>query len=77
MYENLTEFEKELASFGNKVAIIAALEISNKIDEDKAYKQIKKLYKKLRKTHKSEKQERQHELRSQLLQEMEDDESSG
>lgn len=55
MYEDLTDFEKELAKFGDKVALIAGLEISNKMSPEDAYQEIKKLYKNLRKLRKKEK----------------------
>ena len=45
MYETLTEFERALARFGDKVALIAGLEISDKISPEEAYQQIKELYK--------------------------------
>jgi hypothetical protein len=56
-YETLTEFERALARFGDKVGLIAALEISNKISSEEAYQQIKFLYKELKKLHKQEKKQ--------------------
>ncbi len=53
-YDTLTEFERALARFGDKVDLIVGLEIGNKISADEAYKQIKEMMKdlkKLRKTH--------------------------
>jgi hypothetical protein len=55
MYENLTEFERALARFGDKVGLIAGLEISDKITQEEAYLQIKELYKELKSLRKSEK----------------------
>ena len=55
MYENLTEFEKALARFGDKVELIVGLELGDKITESEAYQEIKKLYKDLKKLHKKEK----------------------
>jgi len=55
MYEILTEFERALARFGDKVALIAGLEISNKISPEEAYQQIKDLYKELKSLRKVEK----------------------
>jgi hypothetical protein len=55
MYENLTEFERALARFGDKVGLIAGLEISGKITPEEAYLQIKDLYKELKVIRKSEK----------------------
>jgi len=54
MYEDLTQFERALANFGDKVALIAGLEITNKISPETAYKEIKKLYKGLKKLRKEE-----------------------
>jgi hypothetical protein len=55
MYETLTEFERALARFGDKVALIAGLELSNKISPEDAYQQIKELYKELKALRKVEK----------------------
>jgi len=55
MYEELTEFERALARFGDKVALIAGLEISDKITPENAYQEIKELYKELKKLRKVEK----------------------
>jgi len=55
MYETLTEFERALARFGDKVALIAGFEISNKISPEEAYQQIKDLYKELKSLRKVEK----------------------
>jgi hypothetical protein len=55
MYETLTEFERALARFGDKVALIAGLEISDKISPEEAYQQIKELYKELKTLRKTEK----------------------
>ena len=55
MYETLTEFERALARFGDKVALIAGLEISDKISPEEAYQQIKDLYKELKTLRKTEK----------------------
>lgn len=54
MYETLTEFERALARFGDKVALIAGLEVSDKISPEEAYQQIKTLYKELKKLRKQE-----------------------
>ena len=37
MYETLTEFERALARFGDKVGLIAGLEIADKISPEEAY----------------------------------------
>jgi hypothetical protein len=55
MYETLTEFERTLARFGDKVGLIAGLEISDKITPEEAYQQIKELYKELKSLRKKEK----------------------
>jgi predicted hydrocarbon binding protein len=54
MYETLTEFERALARFGDKVALIAGLEIADKMTPEDAYQEIKKLYKELKKLRKQE-----------------------
>ena len=51
-YESLTEFERALARFGDKVDLIVGLEIGNKITADEAYKQIKDMMKDLKKLRK-------------------------
>jgi hypothetical protein len=55
MYETLTEFERSLARFGDKVGLIASLEISGKMPPEEAYLQIKELYKELKALRKAEK----------------------
>lgn len=57
MYDNLTTFERALARFGDKVALIAGLEISDKISPEEAYQQIKGLYKELKTIRKVERRE--------------------
>jgi len=54
MYENLSEYERALARFGDKVGLIAGLEISDKISPEDAYQQIKELYKELKSLRKVE-----------------------
>lgn len=54
MYENLTAYERALARFGDKCALIAGLEIADKISPEDAYQQIKELYKELKKLRKKE-----------------------
>jgi hypothetical protein len=54
MYEELTAFERALARFGDKVALIAGLEIADKISPEDAYQQIKELYRELKKLRKKE-----------------------
>lgn len=55
MYEHLSEYERALARFGDKVALIAGLEISDKMSPEEAYQQIKSLYKELKTLRKVEK----------------------
>ena len=55
MYETLTEFERALARFGDKVGLIAGLEIADKISPEDAYQQIKDLYRELKSLRKREK----------------------
>lgn len=57
MYETLTEFERALARFGDKVGLIAGLEIADKMSPEDAYQQIKELYKELKQLRKKEKSE--------------------
>lgn len=55
MYETLTEFERALARFGDKCALIAGMEVADKISPEEAYQQIKEMYKELKKLRKAEK----------------------
>jgi hypothetical protein len=57
VYEELTTFERALARFGDKVGLIAGLEIADKITPEDAYQQIKVLYKELKSLRKKEKYE--------------------
>jgi hypothetical protein len=54
MYENLSEFERALARFGDKVGLIAGLEISEKISPEDAHQEIKALYRELKSLRKAE-----------------------
>ena len=54
MYENLSQYERALARFGDKCALIAGLEITNKITPEQAYQEIKELYRDLKKLLKKE-----------------------
>jgi hypothetical protein len=56
VYENLSEFERCLARFGDKVGLIAAMEVSDKITPEQAYQMIKEQYKELKALRKLEKQ---------------------
>jgi len=55
MYEDLTVFERALARFGDKVGLIAGLEVSDKITPEEAYQMIKEEYKELKQLRKVEK----------------------
>jgi hypothetical protein len=57
MYETLTEFERALARFGDKVGLIAGLEIADKISPEDAYQQIKELYRELKTLRKQERKD--------------------
>lgn len=56
MYEELTPYERSLARFGDKCALIAGLEIADKMSPEDAYQQIKEMYKELKKLRKEEKE---------------------
>jgi len=56
MYETLTEFERALARFGDKVQYVVGLEISDKISPETAYQEIKEMMKELKKLRKQEKE---------------------
>ena len=55
MYDELSVFERSLARFGDKVGLIAGLEITDKISPEEAYQQIRVLYKELKSLRKQEK----------------------
>ena len=55
MYEDLTVFERALARFGDKVGLIAGMEVSDKITPEEAYQMIKDEYKELKALRKVEK----------------------
>jgi|TARA_R110000868_G_scaffold409828_1_gene696187 hypothetical protein len=57
VYENLTDFERALARFGDKVGLIAGMELSDKITPEQAYQEIRELYRELKKLRKQEKDE--------------------
>jgi hypothetical protein len=52
VYENLTEFERALARFGDKVDMIVGFEVSGKLSAEDAYQQIKEMMKDLKKLRK-------------------------
>jgi len=55
MYENLSNYERALARFGDRCGIIASLEISGKLSPEDAYREIKNHYKELKQLRKQEK----------------------
>ena len=55
MYETLTEFERALARFGDKVQYIIGLEITDRMSPEVAYQEIKEMMKELKKLRKKEK----------------------
>jgi hypothetical protein len=55
MYNDLSEFERALARFGDKCALLAGLELADKISPEQAYQEIKDMYKELKKLRKKEK----------------------
>ena len=61
VYENLTEFERALARFGDKVQLIVGLEVSDKMSPEVAYQEIKSMMKELKKLRKKEKDEWENE----------------
>jgi prefoldin subunit 5 len=52
MMFDLTDFEKGLGNFSDRVEIIVGLEIGDKLSSDEAYKMIKEEFKKLKKLRK-------------------------
>ena len=55
MYEDISPYERALARFGDKCALVAGLELANKISPEQAYQEIKDMYKELKKLRKAEK----------------------
>jgi hypothetical protein len=53
-YSELPEFEKKLAQFGDRVSIIAGLEINGKMSSEDAYQEIKRMYKELKQIRKGD-----------------------
>ena len=51
-YDKLSPFQSAMASFSHEISIVAALEVSNKITTEEAYKRIKQLYKQLKRNRK-------------------------
>lgn len=53
-YDTLTEFERALARFGDKVDLVVGLEIGGKMSSEDAYQEIKSMMKDLKKLRKQE-----------------------
>ena len=66
MYEQLSEYERALARFGDKVGLIAGLEINDKISPEEAYQQIKTLYKELKSLRKVEKKDWEQDIHIEM-----------
>lgn len=56
-YDQMNSFDKTIARFGDRVSIIAGLEISGKLTSEHAYDEIKKLYKELKFSYKVQRKE--------------------
>ena len=54
VYENLTEFERALARFGDKVDMIVGFEVAGKLSAEEAYQQIKDMMKDLKSLRKTQ-----------------------
>jgi hypothetical protein len=50
---NLSDSEKQLARFGDRVSIIIGLELGGKLSEQEAFEQIKSLYKEIKSNYKN------------------------
>lgn len=61
MVYDLTPFERDLATFADRVEIIVGLEIGDKLSAEEAYKEIKLLMKDLKKSRKKSKGEEENE----------------
>ena len=58
MYEELNCFEEALKHFGTRVEVICALELSNRISSEDAYKMIKEEMREVKKCRKKFKKEK-------------------
>lgn len=52
-YDSMDEFERAMMHFGNRIQIIVAMEMGDKLTAEDAYLEIKSLYKQLKKIRKS------------------------
>lgn len=56
MYEDITTYERALARFGDKCALLAGLGLAGIISLEQSYQEIKDMYKELEKLRKAEKE---------------------
>jgi hypothetical protein len=56
-YEDLSDFEKKMGAFSDRIGVIVGLELGDKISPEEAYQMIKEEYKELKQLRKQEKDE--------------------
>jgi hypothetical protein len=54
-YEDLSDFEKKMGAFSDRIGVIVGLELGDKISPEEAYQMIKDEYKELKALRKVEK----------------------
>lgn len=54
-YEDLSDFEKKMGAFSDRIGVIVGLELGDKISPEEAYQMIKEEYKELKALRKVEK----------------------
>ena len=54
-YKNLSNFEKKMGAFSDKIGVIVGLELGEKLSPEEAYQMIKEEYKELKTLRKIEK----------------------
>jgi hypothetical protein len=54
-YEDLSDFEKKMGAFSDRIGVIVGLELGDKISPEEAYQMIKEEYKELKQLRKVEK----------------------
>lgn len=59
-YQNLSNFERKLGQFADKIDITVGLELNGKISPEEAYQHIKEMYKELKKLRKKERGDWEH-----------------
>jgi hypothetical protein len=55
-YKNLSNFEKKMGAFSDKIGVIVGLELGEKLSPEEAYQMIKEEYKELKTLRKLEKE---------------------